>query len=203
MGSSTLLDIIGAMIVGGLLMMNIARMTATTQENSAQYGSEFVVQQNLIEAAQMLEHDFLRLGYQRGSENLSNVVTAISVADSQRIVFLADIDNNGVMDQMEYVAGRPSDLTATANPHDVPLTRRVNGVGAAIQSYGITIFRMEYYNYTGQLLATPVVNRGEICTITITIACESPHFSDEEFRNYNARVFWKQMRLALPNLRYK
>ena len=50
MGSSTLLDIIGATIVGGMLMLNIVRMTGDTQQKSAQYVSELVVQQNLIDA---------------------------------------------------------------------------------------------------------------------------------------------------------
>ena len=203
MGSSTLLDIIGAMILSSLLMLNIVRMTGDTQENSAQYVSELVVQQNLIEAAQLIERDLLRLGYLRGSENLAYVINAVSVADSNRIVFASDVDNNGVMDQVEYVTGTASQLTATANPRDLPLTRRINGVGRPIQSFGIIEFRFEYFNYTGKRLTTPVANRGEICTVSITLAVESPHFSDDVWEDYNAKAFWKQIRLALPNLRYK
>lgn len=203
MGSSTLIDILGAMLIGSILMLNTVRVFHETNDHSWIYASESIVQTNLVDVTTLIERDFLRIGYQQGAENLAHVVNAIEVADRNRIVFRADMDNNGSLERVEYSAGNPKDLGMTINPADVPFIRRINGVGDAATTYGVVEFTLEYFNYIGEQLSTPVNNRGEIATISITIACENPDFSDSEYAEFNAKAFYKQMRLAIPNLRFK
>ena len=203
MGSSTIIDILGAIMIGGILMLNTSRLFNNTTENSWQYASEAIVQTNLIEITTLIEHDFRRIGYQRGAENLSHAVTAIEFAGRNRIVFFADMDDNGSLERVEYRVGPADSLRQTASPIDLPFFRRINGAGQVVTTYGVVEFTLEYFNYTGGQLATPVTNRGQISTISITVACESPDFSDDRYAQYNAKAFYKQMRLAIPNLRYK
>lgn len=203
MGSSTIIDIIGAVIIGGLLMLNAIRLYTNSQENAWEYSSESIVQQNLIDITTLLERDFIRIGYQRGAENIPHAIHAITEAEDNHIEFLADMDNNGTMETVEFLVGDADDLTGTVNPNDMPFFRRINGVGDAVTTYGVTEFFLEYYNYTGDRIPTPVANKGEIATITITVVCQNPSFSDQDYERYNPRAFYRQMRLAIPNLRYK
>jgi hypothetical protein len=203
MGTTTILDIIGAMMIGAVLMMNSSQLMLQSSTTSSQFMFESVVQKNLLDAATLIEHDFTKIGYLQGSENLSYVANVITTAETGKIVFKADLDNNGVLETVEYSIGPTSGLPQTKNPNDRPFFRKIDGVGVAAQSYGITMFILEYYTYNGIKLTTPVANKGEITTISITIACESPYVSDADFPDYNAKTFWKQVRLAIPNLRYR
>lgn len=193
----------GAMLIGGILMLNTVRVMNNTNENSWAYASESIVQMNLIDVTTLIERDFLRIGYQKGAENLSHVVNAIELADRHKIVFWADMYDSGSLNRVEFSVGASDSLGQTTNPSDLPFFRKIDGTGKAVSSYGIVEFTLEYFGYTGNLLTTPVANRGEIATISITVACESPDFSDAAYEQYNAKVFYKQMRLAIPNLRYK
>ncbi len=202
MGTSTLLDIMGSVIIGGMLMLNMMRTYNNTSEQSAQYASEYMVQRSLVELTTMLEYDFRKIGYQKGQENLSYAALALKTCEKNKIVFYADLDNNGSQETVEYSTGSASGLTSTPNPNDLPFFRKINGVGNQIGSYGLTEYRLEYFDYTGKLLPFPIVNLGEIATISITVTCQSPYFNAQQ-ENYNATAYWKQIRLAIPNLRYK
>lgn len=202
MGTSTLLDIMGAIMIGGILMLNMMRVYFNTSETSTQYVSEFMVQESLVDFTTMLEYDFRKIGYVKGQENLSHAAQAIKTADKHKLVFYADIDNSGDQEEIEYSVGDSTQLTNTPNIHDVPFFRKVDGSGAGIGSYGIVEFQLEYFDYSGIKLKTPVTNLGAVSTISITVSCESPFYSEVE-RDLNARAYWKQIRLAIPNLRYK
>ncbi len=202
MGTSTLLDIMGSLIIGGMLMLNMMRAFNNTSQQSAQFTSEYMVQRNLVELTSMLEYDFRKIGYQRGQENLAYAANALKSVAKEKIEFYADLDNNGSQETVEYSVGSKSALTKTPNPDDLPFFRKINGAGVSNGSYGIVELRFEYFDYTGGLLSLPISNLGTIATISITVTCESPFFNAQQ-ENYNATAYWKQIRLAIPNLRYK
>ena len=203
MGTNTLLDIVGAIMIGGLLMLNMTRLYTSSSMHSGQYAMEAIVEQNLVDVFTLMEGDLLKIGYMRGQENLSYSGQVITTADTNKVVFLADVDDDGSFETVEYSVGRRDSLTITNNPFDRPFYRKVDGAGPMIGSYGITQFFLEYFDHTGVKLATPVANKGQISTISITVAVESPYLSDTNFPDYNAKAYWKQVRLAIPNLRYK
>jgi hypothetical protein len=203
MGTSTILDILGSIMIGGLLLLNINRLQLSANTHTAQFNMEAIVERNLVDVFAMMENDLLKIGYLRGQENISYTGQVILTADTNKIVFLADVNDNGVFDTIEYSVGNRSSLTQTANVADLPFYRKENGVGGMNTNFGITQFRMEFFDYTGNKLTTPVSNRGMIATLSLTVAVESPYISDANFPDYNAKAFWKQIRLAIPNLRYK
>jgi hypothetical protein len=203
MGSSSMIDIVCATIVGALLMLNLSRLYIGTAERSSQFTMETIVQKNLVEFFTQIEADFMKMGYMKGQENIPFPGQILQVADTNRIVFLADLDDSGTADKVEYYLGLKDSLSSSPNPYDRPFYRKINDIGPKIGSYGVTQMRFEYYDFSGAKLTTPVSNLGNIRTISITVAVESPYLSDSNFPNYNAKAFWKQMHLAIPNLRYK
>ena len=63
MGFSTIIDIIGSTLIGGMLLMILFRMNDAAVENTYVYGGELLVQQNLVEVVTLLEYDFRKIGY--------------------------------------------------------------------------------------------------------------------------------------------
>ena len=63
MGFSTLLDILGSSIVGGMLLMIMWRLNDAATQNTFNYGGEVIVQQNLVEVVGLLEYDLRKIGY--------------------------------------------------------------------------------------------------------------------------------------------
>jgi len=54
MGFSTLIDILGSTIMGGLLLLIVLRLNNTATEKTTNYGGELSLQQNLVTIAQIM-----------------------------------------------------------------------------------------------------------------------------------------------------
>ena len=63
MGFSTILDILGSTIIGGILMMNLFQINSSAVENNYTGTGELTAQQNLSAIVQVIEHDFRKIGY--------------------------------------------------------------------------------------------------------------------------------------------
>ena len=63
MGFSTLIDILGSTIIGGMLLMILLRLNDASVQNTYVYGGDLMVQQNLVEVVRLLEHDFRKIGF--------------------------------------------------------------------------------------------------------------------------------------------
>ncbi|MCB0747459.1 MAG: hypothetical protein KDC90_08340, partial [Ignavibacteriae bacterium] len=63
MGFSTLIDILGSSLIGGLILLILLRMNDSTVENSYLNSGEMIVQSNLLAVVELLEHDFRKIGY--------------------------------------------------------------------------------------------------------------------------------------------
>jgi hypothetical protein len=58
MGFSTLIDILGSTLVGGMLLLILLRLNDASIENTYVYGGDLMVQQNLVSVVELLEYDF-------------------------------------------------------------------------------------------------------------------------------------------------
>ena len=58
MGFTTLLDILGSVIIGGVMMTIAYRLSDTITERTYNHGGELSIQQNLATSAQIIEYDF-------------------------------------------------------------------------------------------------------------------------------------------------
>ena len=126
MGFSTLIDILGSTLIGGMLLLILLRINDAAVENTYVYGGELIVQQNLVEVVSLLEYDLRKIGYCADWQQIPDPSQAILAADSNDITFLTDLDSDGYVDTLRYFTGNPSALPGTANPRDMMLYRVEN-----------------------------------------------------------------------------
>ncbi len=196
MGFSTLIDILGSVIVGGMLLLILFRLNDAATENTYNYGGELIVQQNLVEVVQLLEYDFRKIGYCKDWEQIPDPSKSIIMADSNAISFLTDYNSDGVVDTMHYYLGPDSSLTSTPNPNDRILYRVVNNNPEAGANLGVTEFNLQYYDALGNPISFPISVPSQIYTMQINIKVESTVAYDEKYSS----VFWRQIRMAARNL---
>jgi hypothetical protein len=206
MGFSTLLDILGSTLVGGMLLLILFRMNDAAVENNYMYGGELVVQQNLVAVVELLEFDFRKIGYCEDWEKLADPLLYIIEADSNSIKFRTDLDSDGIVDSLTYFTGSTSELSSTPNPRDKFLYRVENAEKPIGTNLGITQFNLVYYDALGNIIPTPVVSPDLIQMIEINIRVEDVYGYDTENVNKKdsdmyASAFWRQIRLAARNLK--
>jgi len=196
MGFSTLIDILGATVIGGILLMILLRMNDKAVENTYTHGAELMVQENLVAVVELLEHDFRKIGYCKKWNTLPDPSHSIIAADSNDISFLTDLDNNGVVDTLRYFTGPTSDLSSTTNPRDRMLYRVENNETPTGSNLGVTEFKITYYDALGDLIPFPITVPSAIYIMQIDVTVEN-------FESYNqnySTAFWRQIRLAARNL---
>ena len=198
MGASTILDIIGSIIIGGMMLGIIVKLNGNAAQNIYLNSGELACQQNLVSTAQILETDFRRIGYCSGYTNIQDPTKAILLADTGSIKFTADINSDGTMDTIYYYLGPATALVATANPRDKILYRVVNGVTPTGSDAGITRFYLVYFNYVGDTIHCPVTaaNLPLITDVELNMNIENTSIDSSQIYAY-----WRQEKLAIPNIK--
>lgn len=196
MGYATILDIIGSTMMGGLLMLILLRVNISTVENTFNYGGDLSIQQNLAVVTQVIENDFSKIGYCKGQ--FIDFSKAIVLADTSRIKFLSDIDKDGLYDSVYYNLGPTTDLSNTTNPRDRILYRTsYDTTNPGIYKYpGITIFKLAFYDTSGNLMSCPVTKPNIIEKVQISIKMESA----EAYNGNYISAFWKGTKNVFYNI---
>ena len=197
MGFSTLIDIVGSILIGGTLMLILWRLNDATTENTYNYSGELSLQQNLATVAMVIEYDFRKIGYCADWNKIPDPTKAIVLADSNKIKFLTDVQSDGVVDTMYYYLGTASELSQTENPRDKILYRLVNSETPKGANMGVTQFKMVYFNALGDTIAFPITEPGEITSMEINVTVENTAGYDQKYSS----AFWRQIRLVARNLR--
>jgi type II secretory pathway component PulJ len=193
MGTNVLLDILTSVVIGGILLMNIMNMNANASTQSDIYSVTRIAQKNLVAAVQIIEHDFRKMGY-----GVVDPTKSIIYADTSKIIFLADLNRNGIKDTISYYLGLASELSNTPNPRDRLLYRVVNSELPQASNLGIVRFRLDYFNQDLKV----VTHLPSIKIVEIKVEVESPfplHNPSTGEYEYPA-AFWKQTRLTSRNL---
>jgi len=172
---SYFLDIVGSVIIGGLLLLAV--MTSYTNVNQVALDSslELTVQENLDEWIEIIQHDFRKIGY-----HVPNPAWAVQACDSTSITFMADLDNNGTIDSVNYFLGTPDQVPGTENPNDRTLYRQVSGQLTS-GSLGLTGFRLRYFDNSGNPTWTP----SDVKAVEVFIQVESPFAVDSTYIQSN------------------
>jgi len=209
MGFTTMLDIIGSMIIGGILMTIAWRLSDAATEKTYNNTGELTIQQNLLTIAQMVEFDFRKIGYvytwtgvadPRGGGFVST--QAIIYADSSKIKYYTDLpatstlEGDGNIDSVTYYLGPTSECLNTPNPRDRILYRIENNDPPVKSNLGVTKFKLTYYDIYGDILTSPVPDPNVIQNIEIEIVVEDVAAYDQKYSN----AFWKQIRIASRNM---
>ncbi len=202
MGYSTLIDLMGSTIIGGLLLLILLTLNDAAVENNFVYGGEAIAQANLVEVVRLVEHDFRKIGYCRDWEKIPDPSKSVLMATQNSIKFLTDDDNDGILDTIFYQLGSESELEITPNPNDKMLYRIRNNEDPIGANLGVTQFDLFYYDAMGNELSFPITVPSAIYTMQINIKVEDVYGydrvnSDEQYSS----AFWRQVRLASRNLK--
>jgi len=202
MGFSDVIDLVGSILIGGVIMLILFRMNSSAVENVYNNGGELSLQQNLSVTAKVLEDDFRKIGFCTDWKKIPDPSKSILMADSSRIRFLTDIDKDGSgpdgnVDTLLYALGPTSELTATPNPSDRFLYRIINSETPRGINLGVTQFKLIYFDALGDTIYYPVAVPSEVYTIEINLTVENTSGYNEQYSS----AFWRQIRLVARNLR--
>lgn len=196
MGIASIFDLIGSVIIGGVLLITLIKINDSATRNTYSFTGELVVQENLVTSVEVLEYDFRKIGYCEDPFAIPNTKRAILYADSTDITYLTDVNFDGIPDTMRYYLGPTSELSHTPNPDDRMLYQEINGNRAGV-NLGITLFKIKYFGALGEELSLPrSFPPTGIFSMQIDIRIENTSAYDEEYRY----AFWRQIRLASRNL---
>lgn len=174
-----IIDIVGSIMLAGLLILTINTGVADLNETTYEQTYTLNTQTNMVALARIIEHDLVKIGF-RAPEPV------ILKADSQGIVFHSDLSNDGSAKKVTYSVGAPTDppASATANPRDFTLYRKVSGEPALGLSSGLVEFRFTYLDSTGAVTTSP----DEVDAIQILLRLETEELVDGDYPS----VFWQK-----------
>ena len=215
MGFSTLIDILGSTIVGGLLLVILLRLNDASMQNTYYNSGELIAQQNMVQVVKVIEYDFRKIGYCKDEDRKPFPSSTILYAASDSISFETDIApdkdhpyGDGIVDTLTYYLGSADQLSGTPNPNDRLLYRVINNETPRGSNLGVTYFHIKYFDVFGDSLVTPMAqpNAGAISSMEISIRVENVQSNNEKYvangesNPYYTSVFWRQIRLVARNL---
>jgi len=195
MGYSTILDILGAAIIGGILLINLLKANGNLIENDSIYNHDKNLQIDLVSTAMVVERDFNLMGY----VNNVNLVLSnqnISLGTESTIRFRTDIDNNGTIDTITYFVSDTTLLSDTPNPRDRLLYRRLNGDIPFILANNVTLFRLTYLDTQMNEVTPPVGLTTPVNYIRIEIRVEDPYAYDNQY----SEAIWRRVTVSTNNV---
>jgi len=199
---AVILDIVGSVVIAGFVLLMGLRMNSTMVNSRDSFNADVTVQQNMVALVQAIEFDFRKMGYK-----VTDPTEVILAADSDHVRFAGDVNDDGVIDTVDWRLGPY--LAATPNPNDRTLYRRVSpsatmGGAEIVGIPGVTQFRLRYLNQESK----PALTLGQIWLVETTIRLESPWkvqdrtVLDQAYENWGySAAFWRQTRLASRNLK--
>ncbi len=191
----TMIDLIGSMVVASLIMLAVLKMNAGLSDAGSDTNVSVITQSNVTQIANSINYDFYKIGFRASP--------AILFADSNKIVFRADLEKTGSPDTVRYWVSTPIQGSGL-NPNMRILYRSINSDPPTGASLGQTKFLLNYYDSTGAIMNIPAADTtnlsvlSRIKSIRVTVKVESPNklMSDSTY----AGAYWQEF-ISPKNLR--
>lgn len=139
-----LLDIMGSSVIAGLIFLLIFKLNIYSFHTRYASDTELELQQNAKTLAEMLSYDLRKIGYEYTGD-------PIVEADSDKISYYADIDEDGMPNLITYYGSDPSEVPQTSNPEDIILYRVVDADTFGGPSLGLTKIHFSYLDKSGNI----------------------------------------------------
>ncbi len=200
---TVILDLIGSALLAAFVILIGLNLSESVTAAADASGADLNVQETLVDVVGTIEYDFRKIGY-----NVVDPKMSILLADTSRLRFLADMNNDGTVDTVEWYVG--PQRNRMPNPRVRALYRRVSGGNfVSAPGLGITEFNMLFRDVNGQLVSStypvPANKLASIWIIETTLKVESPYEVADQVmgtdRMVNAVAFWRQTRLASRNIK--
>lgn len=197
MGFTTIIDLLGATIIGGIVLMNLLTMNQNVVQNESMFGHDKSLQVDVVILATIMDRDFGLLGYCGDYTKMDS--TAIIYGDSVSIKFLADTDNNGDFDTLYYFTSDTTALSTTPNPRDRILYRQLNSNPPFVVANNITEFNLKYLDTFANEQPIPIDLNKIVNYVRIAFKVEDPFAYDEEY----TEALWRRLTVTANNLTKK
>lgn len=197
MGFTTIIDILGATIIGGIVLMNLVKMNSNVIQNESMFGHDKNLQVDVVILATIMDRDFGLLGYCGDYTKMDS--TAIIYGDSLSIKFLADVDNNGAFDTLYYYTSDTTALSHTPNPRDRILYRQLNSNPPFVVANNITEFNLKYLDTFANEQSIPIDLTKIVNYVRIAFKVEDPFAYDENY----TEALWRRLTVTANNLTKK
>ena len=197
MGFTTIIDILGATIIGGIVLMNLLNMNQNVVQAESIYGHDKNLQIDVVILATIMDRDFGLMGYCGDFTKMGK--TAIIYGDSVSIRFRADVDNNGEFDTLYYFTSDTAALSHTPNPRDRILYRQLNTNPPFVVANNITEFNLKYYDTFSNEQSIPINLDVIVNYVKISFKVEDPFAYSEEY----TEALWRRLTVTANNLTKK
>lgn len=186
------LGLVTSFIIGGMLMLSIIVMNINLSTSSADLTLTQVNKQHVQTITDMITYDIPKIGFAQNGKvskyndpSTGSAFQLIEVADTNRIVFNSDIDNDGEIDEItwELTTEKVYDSQPDLNQNVYKLVRKQNAPSyseiTTEISTGVTKFVINYYDEYGDdkadRMSTPVTgsNLEDIKQIDIQLVIQS------------------------------
>lgn len=163
-----------SVMVAGMLILALLAWNMRVSENSGNLALSQITKQRVDGIGSVINMDLRNLG-----QGVS--INPIVMADSVSITFRMVAPNQSIQ-TVSWRFWPDETIPETVNPNDRRLTRTVNATTTTM-SFGVTQFRLTYFDSNGQV--TNSIN--DIRRIRVEITVES----DEPYNNVYALAYWE------------
>ena len=189
-----ILDILGATVIGGFILLMISNSNIRITTFSDEILLSTVTEMDAVESLEIIDYDLYKIGY-----GISGNIK-ITHADSTEIIYYTDIisssnpEGDGALDSIKYYLDKSNPLSLTDNPNDFPLIRQVNDISKN-QIGRVTDFTISYYDSLGNEMNYSILKlqteRNKIRTINVLVEYQASVTLDT---NYKTIVWEKNIR---------
>jgi len=181
---SSLLDVLGATIISGLIIFMLMQLNMRMVTTSTDMLSSTITQSESAVSAQIIEYYFYKIGHKATSNK-------ISIADSNRIKFCGDMNNNSTIDTITFYLDE-NRFEGSENPKSKGLYRIENN-GERLITAVVSKFQLSYFDSISTKLTYASLRnqnvRDKIRSIKIFIDFESSFPVNDSYQG----VTWKRV----------
>jgi hypothetical protein len=196
MGSTTMIDIAGSILIGGLLLLVAVKMDEKATENTYETQATLTVQENLTSLVEEIEWFFGKIGYINNINATPDRRYFILAGTSDSISFEADVNRTGRFDTVSYYLGGP--IPGCPNPDVRYFYRKIDNQQPDQANLGIANFDLKYFDQFNDTLSPPISAPNNVRIIQVTVKLEPTVMYDEAYDTVWS--VWRETRLISRNL---
>ncbi len=211
MGFSTLIDILGSTIIGGMLLLLLMTTMSSTTKNQYFFSGEVRTQSSMINITEIMDYDFKRIGYCANLQiaNQRKTVANITEATYKSIrlvtdlpISSSDINGDGMLNTIRYYT-QPVPKGTYPNDSLIYLYRQVDADTPQLMDVGLVYIGFRYFRSNGKEIIPPIANDSltNIRKIEVNLKFEDPYPYDYQSAGTNVRTdvvataYWRQLKI--------
>ncbi len=188
---NAVLDMLLALVIVGMVLLLSMQLDANVKAHTITVREMNAANSNLVVISNIIEYDLRKAGHQ-----LIAPQRAVTLADSNRIIFAYDQNPGAVFDSVRIEYSTRSNSTSP-NPGDLTVVRKVNSNQTTEMNLGVTRLCFSYYNQAGTVLARPVpadsLPRIKVIQLDLVVQNKEAFRGEYQTAKYHSKITPKNM----------